>query len=319
MKKVWLSMVTILALSLASSCVKNFDEELQKNIERDKQLVRAYLERNGIDAIESQMGYFYRKLVTNESGQQIVNNDILGVYYEIKTIDGQLIESYLDESKRPRLYLHGDGGLVPRGINFASGIAKEGETLELYLPSNLAYGNYSFQQLIQPNSNLVVKVKFAKIFNQSKVDELEDTLAEEFIALKGYEGFEKTEEGLWKRTVKEGKEDGPIAENGKSVRFSFSLTQMDSDRPFDDAPNSLSTFTLRFGDQNNQKFLELALAGASVDQDMDVIVPSRLGFGATTQVFPYAIREDLLSKGLVPTFARPFEPLLFKVKIQAIN
>ncbi|UJP66967.1 FKBP-type peptidyl-prolyl cis-trans isomerase [Mongoliitalea daihaiensis] len=299
-------------------CISS-ENELELAIQRDVQLIKDFLQRNNIDAVENQLGYFYRKVVTNESGRQIVNNDIVGVYYEIRTIDGQLIESYLNESKPARLYLHGDSGLVPRGINFSSGIAREGETLELFIPSHLAYGGYSFQQLIQPNSNLVVRIIFSRVYSLTEVNGMEAELMEAFIEEKELEGFEQTSQGMWARTVVEGNAAGSASEIGNLVRFTYTIQQMDTDKPFEVAPSSTNSFQIRVGNQENQAFLNLGLTGVRVGQEIDVIVPSRLGFGATTQVFPFTIRQDLFARGLIPELARPYEPLLFKARIISIN
>lgn len=318
MKKVWISLMAIALLSCMSGCIKD-DNELELAIERDIQLIRDFLQRNNINAIENQLGYFYRKVNTNESGRQIVNNNILGVYYEIRTIDGQLIESYMDEAKVPRIYQHSESGLVPRGINFASSIAREGETLQLYIPSHLAYGGYSFQQLIQPNANLVVTIKFVKIYSLDEIKALEEEQIETFIANKGLEGFEKLTEGMYIRTVTEGNADSREAATGNLVRFIFSLTQMDIAIPFAPLPANANSFQVRIGNQLNQSFINLSISGTKVGQEIEVIIPSGLGFGATTQVFPFAIRQDLFDKGLILDLARPFEPVLFKARIISIS
>ncbi|GHB45335.1 FKBP-type peptidyl-prolyl cis-trans isomerase [Mongoliitalea lutea] len=317
MKKVWTSLVALMVMSWMSACI-NSESELEIAIERDMKILRDFLERNNIDALETQLGYFYRKVESNESGQQIVNNNILGVYYEIRTIDGQLIDTHLDENKPPRLYAHSELGLVPRGINFSSGIAREGETLELFIPSHLAYGGYSFQQLIQPNSNLVVRIKFAKIYSQAQINEMEEQIIEKFITENEFEDFQKTSAGMYIRTVKEGSgvREG---EGGSLVRFNYSIAQIDVNNPFANLPTGANSFQIRIGNQENQAFLNLSMLGVKVDQEIEVILPSRLGFGATTQVFPFAIRQDLFSRGLLPELARPFEPLLFKARIVSIN
>lgn len=317
MKKVWTSLVALMVMSWMGACVSS-ESELEVAIQRDMQRIRDFLQRNNIDAIESQLGYFYRKVETNESGQQIVNNDILGVYYEIRTIDGQLIESYLDENKPPRIYAHTDSGLVPRGINFSSGIAREGETLELFIPSHLAYGGYSFQQLIQPNSNLVVRITFSTIFTQAQINGMEVEMIQDFIETQELEDFRETSAGLYIRTVKEGSGDR-VAESGNLIRFEYSISQMDVSNPFANLQANANSFQIRINNQENQAFLNLSLLGTKVGEEIEVILPSRLGFGATTQVFPFAIRQDLFNRGLLPELARPFEPLLFKARIVSIT
>ena len=144
MKLMKMPMLLIALAAVMVSCLSNQESDFEKIVSRDTRLLKAYLERNNIDAIENPLGYFYQKRESNDVGNQIVNKDILGIYYEIKTIDGQLIDSYLDESKPPRIFLHDEGGLIPRVMNFSAGLAKEGETFVIYAPSYLAYQEYSF-------------------------------------------------------------------------------------------------------------------------------------------------------------------------------
>src|SRR5690606_64431 len=108
----------------------------------------------------TQLGYYLRKDVEVEDGTQFTNNDIIGIYYEIKTLEGRLIDSYLDESKSPLIFKYAQNGLWPAAVSYASGLAKVGEELTLYVPSYLAYNTYSYQQLISSGDNLVVKVKY---------------------------------------------------------------------------------------------------------------------------------------------------------------
>jgi hypothetical protein len=201
--------VGIVSLIL-SGCLEPADSELQKTIDRDNELLQKYLDDNEINAIETPLGYYYKKEIANDLGNQIVNNDTLGIYYEIKTTEGHVIESYLDETKPPRLFHHSEGGLVPRAMNFASGLAKEGETLILYIPSYLAYLDYSYQQLIFPYSNLVVKVKYNKVYSTEELKTLEQSKIESYIEAKNLSGFQQIEDGLYRKITKSGLPNGAL-------------------------------------------------------------------------------------------------------------
>src|SRR5690606_32497467 len=112
---------------------------------------------NGIEATKTQLGYYYRKDVEMEDATQFTNNDVVGIYYEIKTVEGQLIETYWDETKSPRIFKYAQNGLWPTAVGYAAGLAREGEEMTLYIPSYLAYNTYSYQQLIPAGAHLVVK------------------------------------------------------------------------------------------------------------------------------------------------------------------
>ncbi|WP_373492796.1 FKBP-type peptidyl-prolyl cis-trans isomerase [Aquiflexum sp.] len=301
-----------------TACFPESESDLQKSMEKDDRLLREYLSRNSIDAVESPVGYFYRKEVVNATGNQIVNNEVVGVYYEIRTTDDQLIESYMDETERPRLYVHNDSGLVPRAMNFASGMAKTGETLILYVPSYLGYQTYSYQQLILPNSNLVIKMKFVDTYTEAELKVFEEELMEDFISENELEGFEKTSEGMYVKTLEEGAEDSKVSANSDIVRFTFQLFQLDSTDPIaENAPNAPVQATI--GNEGNLKFLNLGLFGVKKDMELELLIPSDLGFTNSTQVFPYIIRKDLFEKGFINQIARPKEPIRFMVKIVEVR
>ncbi|SNS02375.1 FKBP-type peptidyl-prolyl cis-trans isomerase [Belliella buryatensis] len=307
----------ILMLATMVACLPDNDSDYEKIVERDNRLLRDYLDRNGINAIENPLGFFYQKVETNDIGNQIVNNDVIGIYYEIRTTDGQLIDSYFDENKRPRLYKHNDGGLVPRVINFASGIAKEGETLMIYSPSYLAYQQYSFEQLIVENSNLVIKVKYAQVFDNDEVKAMEQEVIEDYLTDNELEDFEITDNGIFIKIIGEG--DGEkTAASGDIVAFEFELKQLGEDTAISKTNNN-SPITARVGEQGNLDFLNQVLKGLKAEQEIEVYVPSHLAFGGSTQVFPFAIRRDLFLRGALGISARPYEPIHFKAKIKEVR
>lgn len=318
MKKKILAVSLVPMLAVLGGCFEQQESDLQKAINRDDALLQSYLSRNNISATETPLGYFYKNEISNDVGNQIVNNDVVGVYYEIKTIDGQLIDSYLDETLPPRLYHHQEGGLVPRGMNFASGLAKEGETFSLYIPSYLAFQDYSFQQLIQPQSNLVIKVKYVQAFDEEELEVIEEEMIEEHLQTNGLSGFIKKTEGPYIKVVKPGVAESKQSKTGDIVRFSYKLMQLDNQVPIAQSANN-SPFQITLGNSNNLEFLNHSLKDVSKDMELDIIFPSHLGFGGSVQVFPFQIRKDFFEKSIINQIARPFEPLLFQVTILEVK
>lgn len=318
MKLIKIPMLLIALVTVMASCITDQESDYEKIVTRDTRLLEAYLERNGIDAIENPLGYFYQKTESNDVGNQIVNKDILGIYYEIKTIDGQLIDSYLDETKPPRIFLHDEGGLIPRVMNFSAGLAKEGETFMIYSPSYLAYQEYSFQQLILPNSNLEIKIKYASILSEEEVKDLEDSLIQAYLEEQGEVGFERTEEGLYVKILDESEADAEVAAVDDIVVFDFELTQLGSETVISKSAAN-SPLQVKVGDQGNLDFLNLILKDSKAGMEIEVFSPSQLAFGTTAQVFPYQIRQDLFNRGALNSAARPFEPIYFKATIKEVK
>lgn len=317
MRKVLGFMVALATLTLGG-CFPGLESDLEKAIERDDRLLKEYLGRNNIQATETPLGYYYLKEVAASTSIQIVNNDILGVYYEIRTIDGQLIESYLDESKDPKIFQHTEDGLVPKAMNFASGLAKVGEMFTLYIPSYLGYQDYSYQQLILANSNLEIRIKYAKVYSEEEIKELEEEMILKYIEENELTGFERTEEGMYIKIINTTNEGAP-AEKGDIVGFTFTLNQLGEGQPIAEATNPTNPTQISLGNESNLDFLNLSMEGFTNNTDFEVFTPSHLAFGVSTQVFPFQIRRDLFQKVYIPQIARPFEPLYFKAKIVDIR
>lgn len=311
-------MLLIVLAAVMASCLSNQESDYEKIVSRDTRLLKAHFDRNGLTPIENPLGYFYQKIQSNDVGNQIVNKDILGIYYEIKTIDGQLIDSYLDETKPQRIFLHDEGGLVPRVMNFSSGLAKEGETFMIYSPSFLAYQEYSFEQLILPNSNLEIKIKYASILSEDEVEDLEENLIQAYLEEQGKVGFERTEDGLYLKIIDESEADAKVAALNDIVSFDFELTQLGSSTAISKS-SANAPLSAKVGDTGNLKFLNLILKDSKAGMKIEVYSPSQLAFGATSQVFPYQIRQDLFNKGALNSMARPFEPIYFKATIKEVK
>lgn len=315
MKSNWIGAILLIVLVSVSSCMKELESELDQTIERDDRLVQEYLNRNDINAIETPVGYYYTKDVTNDIGNQIVNNDIVGIYYEIRTTDDQLIDSYMDKSKESKIYRHSEAGLVPRAMNFASGLAKEGESLTLFVPSYLGYQDYMYQQLILPNSNLVIKVEYARTYTEDEVKEIEEQLILDYIEENELTGFERIDDGLYIKITNNSTDTEAQSSAGDMVFFTYKLKQMTDGALLAETSNTTNPFQVSVGRADNLKFLNLSLNGVSKDAEVMVLTPSHLAFGVTTQILPIQIRKDLFDKGLIQQIARPFEPILFDAKV----
>jgi FKBP-type peptidyl-prolyl cis-trans isomerase 2 len=313
------SLLVVALLFVLSGCFSGLESDLERSIERDDRLVKEFLQRNNLDPIEAALGYYFIKEQTNDAGEAITNGDVLGIYYEIRTLEGQLIEAYFDENLPPRIFSHREGGMVPSAINFASGLAREGEILNLFIPSYLAYQEFSFQQLISPNSNLNVRVKYAKIYSEEELKDIEQEMISNYIAEENLEGFEKSPEELHKKLISEGDDEGPVASVGNVVFFTFQLFQVGEPEAISEITSDANPFQISLGGSSNLDFLNLSLEGLRIGAELEVISPSYLAFGATTQVIPFQVRRDLFFQNYIPQIARPFEPLMMKAKIVHIS
>src|SRR5690554_6213930 len=135
MKTITNSAMAIAMAFLATGCLQETESDFDKIVQRDDAILETYITSNEIDATKTQMGYYLRKDVEVEDATQFTNNDIIGIYYEIKTLEGRLIDSYLDKNNSPLVFKYTQNGLWPAAVSYAAGLAKVGEELTLYVPS----------------------------------------------------------------------------------------------------------------------------------------------------------------------------------------
>ncbi|MBS9522466.1 FKBP-type peptidyl-prolyl cis-trans isomerase [Litoribacter alkaliphilus] len=308
----------VVALGM-SACLSPMENEIDKVWERDDTLLKAYMESNNIEATKTQVGYYYSKEIENDNAPQITNNSIVGIYYRIKTIDGKVIDSHTAEDGDPLIFLHGEAGMVPRVINFASGLASEGEVLNIYAPSQLGYGEYQYQQLILASSNLDIRVEYAKVYTKEELAEIEDQRIQDYLASNSIEGFERQENGAYIKVYEEGDADSLRVKSGDRVVVNYKIYELSEKEPFGKGEAENGSFGYRVGVPDNLKFLDQSVLGFTTNSHVEIIAPSHLAYGASTQVIPQVIREDLFKRELIMDRVRPFEPIRFNTIIKKVE
>lgn len=308
----YLSVVFI--ISLMTGCIKETESDLDRIIERDNAALERYINANEIDATKVQSGFYYEKIQGKPEAAQFQNNDFIGIYFEIKTLDGQLVKSYLDETKEPIIFRQSIDGVWPAVIGYSAGLSRVGEELMVYSPSYLAFGNYGYQQLILPNSNLVMKIKFAEKYTEAELKQREDQLILDYIAQNELEGFEKIQDGIYRRIVDEGDAEEEVAGNLDIVSFDFKLFHMgETTATFESSATNRPSVTL--GRQENLGFLEHGLKGVRKEAKVEVLAYSFAAYAQSIQIIPSDIRADLYQKGEQIDLVRPYTPILFTAEV----
>lgn len=135
----------------------------EKNKRNGETFLEKNKKKNGVMVTESGLQY---QIVAEGDGEAISENDTLEVYYVGTYIDGKEFDSCKEEDgKDPfQFELHGGngyrGGVIAgwvEGLQYAS----KGGEINLYIPSELAYGRGSYQ--MEPNQTLVFNVKVVDV------------------------------------------------------------------------------------------------------------------------------------------------------------
>jgi FKBP-type peptidyl-prolyl cis-trans isomerase len=137
-----------------SSCGSEEFISPQEQLERDVAEIDAYLEREGIDAVEDPSGIRY---VFNSmgSGRSANISNSVSTNYEGRFFDGAVFDEGDDVS------FPVSGVIVGWQIMLTQ--MQEGDDVTVYIPSGLAYGTRG-QGSIPPNTNLIFDIELLEVF-----------------------------------------------------------------------------------------------------------------------------------------------------------
>lgn len=129
----------------AESNKKSSDEFLKNNKDKD-----------GVHVTDSGLQY---KILKKGDGASPDSNDTVTVQYEGRLPDGTVFDSSYKRGKPATFPVNG----VIKGWTEALQMMHEGGEWELYIPSDLAYGQRGTQGPIGPNQALIFKVELQKV------------------------------------------------------------------------------------------------------------------------------------------------------------
>jgi hypothetical protein len=224
------------------------------------------------------------------------------------------VKSYLDETKEPIIFKQSIDLIWPSVFGYAAGLSRLGEELMVYAPSYLAFGNYGYQQLILPNSNLVMRIKFAQKYTEAEMKAREEKMILDHIAEKELEGFVKVQDGIYRRILVEGGSEEKVTKNADNVTFDFKLYHIgETTATLESTATNRPTVTL--GRQENLRFLEHGLKDIRRGSKVEVLAYSFAAYAQSIQIIPSDIRKDLYQKGEQIDIVKPFTPILFAAEI----
>ena len=144
-------------LALSMQKMQKKMEELAK-VNQEKST--AFLKENATkpDIKTTKSGLQYKVIKEGKGAKPLANSEVV-VHYEGKLLDGTVFDSS---------YSHGQPATFPLnqvipGWTEALQLMTEGSTYELYIPPELAYGQFGVPNSIEPNSVLNFKVELIKI------------------------------------------------------------------------------------------------------------------------------------------------------------
>jgi FKBP-type peptidyl-prolyl cis-trans isomerase len=130
-------------------------EELNRYlILKDKERIQNYIERKGLQMIESPTGLWFQ-IIEEGEGRNLTDNSKISMEYDCSLLDGT--ECYSSEKTGPKELILGRSEMEP-GLNEGLRILKPGAEAIFILPPYLAYGLPGDGKMIPPRSIIVYKV-----------------------------------------------------------------------------------------------------------------------------------------------------------------
>ncbi len=140
--------------------MQKHEAELKKAGDKNKADGEAFLAANkkktGVVTLPSGLQY---KVITEGKGKSPKATDVVTVNYKGTLIDGTEFDS---SYKRGQPASFPVNGVIP-GWTEALQLMKEGSKWELFIPSNLAYGERGAGKVIGPNSTLIFEVELISV------------------------------------------------------------------------------------------------------------------------------------------------------------
>jgi FKBP-type peptidyl-prolyl cis-trans isomerase FklB len=131
-------------------------ERAEKNLAEGKAFLEENKKKEGIKTLPSGLQY---KVITEGSGRTPKATDTVTVHYRGTLINGTEFDSSYKKGQPATFQVSG----VVRGWTEALQLMKEGSKWQLFIPSELAYGERAAGPQIPPGSTLIFEVELISI------------------------------------------------------------------------------------------------------------------------------------------------------------
>ena len=140
--------------------IKEQEKTLKATSVKNKEQGEAFLAQNkskeGVVTLKSGLQY---KIITSGTGATPKATDKVTTHYRGTLIDGTEFDSSYSRNKASSFPVN---GVIP-GWTEALQLMHVGDKWQLFIPSDLAYGNKAVGQVIKPNSTLIFEIELLKV------------------------------------------------------------------------------------------------------------------------------------------------------------
>ncbi|WPP48395.1 FKBP-type peptidyl-prolyl cis-trans isomerase [Catalinimonas niigatensis] len=297
--------------------------ELQARLDAQKIEIEDYLAENNINTDEVN-GYYLETITENPDGRAPATNNVVAIYYELSTLDGQLIEK-LEEAAgdAPAKFLFNQQQIIlPIALSDIISNMHKGEEVRAYLPFSIAYQGLSLGNTLSAYSAIIMKVKLAEVLSEAEQRLAEDAQIKAYLAENGLQNADSLARGVYYIETAAGSE--PEVESTSRVGLRYKGTFLDGTEFDSNMDTGDPIFTLTLG-QNPQQAIpgfETAVGEMSLNEEGTTLIPSHEAYGTSLFAAPYELMEDLVNQGYGrPAYIaiKPYSILRFDLEVEGIN
>lgn len=306
-------------------CGGNDDPTITGQAAIDDQIIADFLATNTITATRDDSGIYYEIITENPTGNiQQVSGSILTTYYNAEVLEGEVIEIIsATAGNDPAKMKQGVGAIFPEGLDIGLALMREGETYRFYLPSTLAYKDFSFSNIIPTNAIVVIEVELINIQNESDQLIEENTLINSYIATNDLNNTTTNPinpvvnltSGEYFKRISIGEPEN-ILVLGDNVSIRYTGEFLDGSRF--DATTGNEIFTYSFNTGVVISGLDNGIAQMERGERALIIMPSSAAYKESAMYIPTYLGAEFVEERIIPTYASkvpPFKVLVFDVSL----
>ena len=321
-------LAAIIPIAILSSCGLDDNDFVDSDelARQDDATISDFLNANNITAEKDDAtGIYYTRDVENASGAS-ADGKIVGIYFTASVINGSVYDEYTEEDGESLLMKQGSNAIVPVGLDFGLSLMREGETFTFYIPSQRAYGGFSFSTILPPNAVILIEVTLDRVLGEVDVLDLESDQIDEYIDENNLndldenplEEVETLATGVRFKLLAEGA-GTTTPQLNQTVSVFYKGTFLNGEI-FDQA--NTNAFSFQY---NSQSVISGFFEGVGRLNEGDralVIIPSNSAYGESVRVIPDFLANDLVINGIIPGYAGSIDPytvLLFEIEMLNIQ
>lgn len=330
MKKSWIIWSILGLMLLHTTACKDDDDKGPDETEIAKQLlaeqiaeIKTYLEQQNITAVpddekQTSHGIYREVVVSNPTGEELLDGQVAIVNYKISRLDGTLIGASEPGAPVAIAYSPGKVNYFPLALNYGLKGVRVGEKHRFYVPSRYAYRKYSDGERYEENGIIILEYEILGIYhNWEEITAVEQEAIAAWLEAEGKtEAAVQLNEGVHKVLISEGTGEAPIVSDSVWVSYKGYFLNKEV---FDENTEGDFDFKLGFFGENSPivGFHE-AVKSMVVGEKSLFIIPSESAYRNNgTFVLPVADRAEFTEKGAA-SFSKipPFTTLAFEIKLE---